>query len=69
MVIIGFCIFIFSIFQVTIIYDALSLERFKKIIPFYNTTELERFLVDISKHRSIRVAIFVICAIFVLRGF
>ncbi|KAI1725281.1 PCI domain-containing protein [Ditylenchus destructor] len=43
--------------QVTIIYDSLSLDRFKKIIPFYQEIELERFLVDISKHRYIKAQI------------
>uniref|UniRef100_A0A915D3Y5 PCI domain-containing protein n=1 Tax=Ditylenchus dipsaci TaxID=166011 RepID=A0A915D3Y5_9BILA len=43
--------------QLTIVYDSLSLKRFSKIIPFYTPIELERFLVDISKHRFIKAQI------------
>lgn len=40
--------------QLSIIYGSLSLERFKKIIPFFNRVELEHFLVEGAKHHSIK---------------
>uniref|UniRef100_A0A914ZX12 Eukaryotic translation initiation factor 3 subunit A n=2 Tax=Ascarididae TaxID=6250 RepID=A0A914ZX12_PARUN len=43
--------------QVSLIYDTLSMERVRKVIPFYNEIELERFLVDISKHRYVKAQI------------
>lgn len=45
--------------QITAIYETLTLERFNKIIPFYTPAELERFLVDVSKHKSVKVFIFI----------
>lgn len=42
--------------QISVIYDTLSIERVQKVIPFYNGIELERFLVDISKHRYVKVS-------------
>jgi hypothetical protein len=41
----------------TVIYDSLSLERFGSIIPFYTREELEHFLVQTSKHRSVKAKI------------
>lgn len=41
--------------QISLIYDTLSMERVRKVIPFYNEIELERFLVDIAKHRYVKV--------------
>ncbi|KAM3724649.1 Eukaryotic translation initiation factor 3 subunit [Dirofilaria immitis] len=43
--------------QISVIYDTLSIERIQKIIPFYNGDELERFLVDIAKHRYVKARI------------
>jgi hypothetical protein len=43
--------------QVTLIYDSLSLDRLRRIIPFYNQIELERFLVEISKYRFVKAQI------------
>ncbi|KAI6222798.1 Eukaryotic translation initiation factor 3 subunit A [Aphelenchoides besseyi] len=43
--------------QLTVIYDSLSLDRFEKIIPFYTRQELEHFLVQTSKHRSVKACI------------
>lgn len=42
--------------QISVIYDTLSIERIQKVIPFYNGDELERFLVDIAKHRYVKVS-------------
>lgn len=41
--------------QISTIYDALSLERIQKVIPFYSGVELERFLVNIAKQRCVKV--------------
>ncbi|KAI6232584.1 Eukaryotic translation initiation factor 3 subunit A [Aphelenchoides fujianensis] len=43
--------------QLTVIYDSLSLDRFERVIPFYNRHELEHFLVQTSKHRSVKASI------------
>ncbi|VDO08082.1 unnamed protein product, partial [Brugia timori] len=43
--------------QISVIYDTLSIERIQKVIPFYNGDELERFLVDIAKHRYVKARI------------
>lgn len=37
------------------IYDSISWARVRKIIPFYNEMELERLVVDVSKHRFVKV--------------
>lgn len=47
--------------QISVIYDTLSIERIQKVIPFYNGDELERFLVDIAKHRYVKVTSFGLC--------
>lgn len=41
----------------TVIYDSLSLDRFERIIPFYSRAELEHFLVQTSKLRSVKAKI------------
>ncbi|MFH4979304.1 hypothetical protein AB6A40_006013 [Gnathostoma spinigerum] len=43
--------------QVSLIYDTLSMERVRKMIPFYSEMELECFLVDIAKHRYVKAQI------------
>lgn len=43
--------------QLTVIYDSLSLDRFSQIIPFFSRAELEHFLVQTSKHRSVKAKI------------
>lgn len=43
--------------QLTVIYDSLSLDRFEKIIPFFTRAQLEHFLVQTSKHRSVKAKI------------
>ncbi|EFO16467.2 eukaryotic translation initiation factor 3 subunit 10 [Loa loa] len=43
--------------QISVIYDTLSIERIQKVIPFYSGDELERFLVDIAKHRYVKARI------------
>ena len=35
----------------------MSLDRLRRIIPFYNQIELERFLVEISKYRFVKAQI------------
>ncbi|KAK0414868.1 hypothetical protein QR680_011649 [Steinernema hermaphroditum] len=46
-----------SLKQLSAIYDCLSLQRIRKIIPFFTPMELERFLVDIAKHRFVKAHI------------
>lgn len=41
--------------QLAAMYECLSIDRVCRVIPFFNKTELERFLVDISKHRYVKV--------------
>uniref|UniRef100_A0A915Q053 Eukaryotic translation initiation factor 3 subunit A n=1 Tax=Setaria digitata TaxID=48799 RepID=A0A915Q053_9BILA len=43
--------------QISVIYDTLSIKRIQKVIPFYSGDELERFLVDIAKHRYVKARI------------
>ncbi|VDK46888.1 unnamed protein product [Anisakis simplex] len=43
--------------QLSLIYDTLSMERLLKVLPFYSDIELERFLVDIAKHRYVKAQI------------
>ncbi|KAH7710345.1 eukaryotic translation initiation factor 3 subunit 10 [Aphelenchoides avenae] len=43
--------------QVTVIYDTLSIERLQKVIPFYSHSELERFVVDVSKRGFVKAQI------------
>ncbi|TKR78190.1 hypothetical protein L596_019040 [Steinernema carpocapsae] len=43
--------------QLSVIYDTLSIERIRKIIPFFTPVELERFFVDIAKHRFVKAHI------------
>lgn len=43
--------------QLSVIYGSLSLERFKKIIPFFSRVELEHFLVEGAKHQSIKASV------------
>ncbi|VDP10048.1 unnamed protein product [Heligmosomoides polygyrus] len=43
--------------QVPVIYDSISWARVRKIIPFYNEMELERLVVDVSKHRFVKAQI------------
>ncbi|CAD5212338.1 unnamed protein product [Bursaphelenchus xylophilus] len=43
--------------QLSIIYGSLSLSRFQKIIPFFSRVELEHFLVESAKHRSIKASV------------
>ncbi|KAK6056978.1 hypothetical protein COOONC_05506 [Cooperia oncophora] len=43
--------------QISVIYDSISWTRIKKIIPFYNEMELERLVVDVSKHRFVKAQI------------
>lgn len=44
-----------AIKQLALIYETVSLDRITKVIPFYDGVELERFLVDIFKHRYVKV--------------
>lgn len=44
--------------QISVIYEVISWDRLLKIIPFYQELELERFIVDIAKHRFVKVIIF-----------
>uniref|UniRef100_A0A0N5ANF3 Eukaryotic translation initiation factor 3 subunit A n=1 Tax=Syphacia muris TaxID=451379 RepID=A0A0N5ANF3_9BILA len=46
-----------AIKQLSLIYETVSLDRIKKVVPFYNGVELERFLVDIFKHRYVKAQI------------
>lgn len=41
----------------TIMYDSLSIDRLRRVIPFYNDIELERFLVETSKVRFVKAQI------------
>ncbi|KAL6726627.1 hypothetical protein Aduo_008580 [Ancylostoma duodenale] len=43
--------------QISVIYDSISWNRVQKIIPFYNEMELERLVVDVSKHRFVKAQI------------
>uniref|UniRef100_A0A0K0DE96 Eukaryotic translation initiation factor 3 subunit A n=1 Tax=Angiostrongylus cantonensis TaxID=6313 RepID=A0A0K0DE96_ANGCA len=43
--------------QISVIYDSISWNRIQKIIPFYNEMELERLIVDVSKHRFVKAQI------------
>ncbi|KAJ1347245.1 Eukaryotic translation initiation factor 3 subunit A [Parelaphostrongylus tenuis] len=43
--------------QISVIYDSISWDRIRKIIPFYNEMELERLIVDVSKHRFVKAQI------------
>ncbi|VDM97595.1 unnamed protein product [Thelazia callipaeda] len=43
--------------HISLIYDTLSIKRIQKVIPFFNGIELERFLVDIAKHRYVKARI------------
>ncbi|CAI4227480.1 unnamed protein product [Auanema sp. JU1783] len=43
--------------QIAVIYDSISWARIQKIVPFYNELELERLVVDVSKHRYVRAQI------------
>ncbi|KAK6031362.1 hypothetical protein OSTOST_02485 [Ostertagia ostertagi] len=43
--------------QISVIYDSISWARIRKIIPFYNEMELERLVVDVSKHRFVKAQI------------
>uniref|UniRef100_A0A7I5E9A5 Eukaryotic translation initiation factor 3 subunit A n=5 Tax=Trichostrongylidae TaxID=6315 RepID=A0A7I5E9A5_HAECO len=43
--------------QISVIYDSISWSRIRKIIPFYNEMELERLVVDVSKHRFVKAQI------------
>lgn len=43
--------------QISVIYDSISWTRVQKIIPFYSEMELERLVVDVSKHRFVRAQI------------
>lgn len=47
--------YILLLFQISVIYDSISWNRVQKIIPFYNEMELERLVVDVSKHRFVKV--------------
>ena len=38
------------------IYDVISWDRIKKVIPFFDDVQLEQFLVDSSKHRFVKVS-------------
>ncbi|EGT56636.1 hypothetical protein CAEBREN_02089 [Caenorhabditis brenneri] len=40
--------------QVSVIYEAISWERIRKIIPFYSDLALERLVVEASKHRIVK---------------
>jgi hypothetical protein len=41
------------IFQISSIYESITLERLAEIILFYNRMQLEQFLVDICKQHSV----------------
>ncbi|CAD5207713.1 unnamed protein product [Bursaphelenchus okinawaensis] len=43
--------------QLSVIYGSLSLSRFQRIIPFFSRVELEHFLVEGAKHRSIKASV------------
>ncbi|GMR42102.1 hypothetical protein PMAYCL1PPCAC_12297 [Pristionchus mayeri] len=43
--------------QISVIYEVISWERLLKIIPFYGELEMERFIVDVSKHRFVKAQI------------
>ncbi|KAK6742169.1 hypothetical protein RB195_009811 [Necator americanus] len=43
--------------QISVIYDSISWNRVQKIIPFYSEMELERLVVDVSKHRFVKAQI------------
>ncbi|EFP04231.1 CRE-EGL-45 protein [Caenorhabditis remanei] len=43
--------------QVSVIYEAISWERIRKIIPFYSDLALERVVVEASKHRIVKAQI------------
>ncbi|PAV65190.1 hypothetical protein WR25_14519 isoform A [Diploscapter pachys] len=43
--------------QISVMYDAISWSRVRKIIPYYNDIELERLVVDVAKHRYVRAQI------------
>ncbi|GMT19012.1 hypothetical protein PFISCL1PPCAC_10309, partial [Pristionchus fissidentatus] len=43
--------------QISVIYEVISWERLLKIIPFYEELEMERFIVDVSKHRFVKAQI------------
>uniref|UniRef100_A0A1I7XT73 PCI domain-containing protein n=1 Tax=Heterorhabditis bacteriophora TaxID=37862 RepID=A0A1I7XT73_HETBA len=47
----------FTIYKISVIYDSISWNRIQKIIPFYNDMELERLVVDVSKHRFVKAQI------------
>uniref|UniRef100_A0A0N4ZNG0 Eukaryotic translation initiation factor 3 subunit A n=1 Tax=Parastrongyloides trichosuri TaxID=131310 RepID=A0A0N4ZNG0_PARTI len=43
--------------QISLMYDCINIEKLKRLIPFYNQFELERFIVDICKQRFVRARI------------
>ncbi|CAB3403650.1 unnamed protein product [Caenorhabditis bovis] len=45
---------IMTLKQVSVIYDSISWERIRKVIPFYSDLELERIVVEASKHRVVK---------------
>ncbi|CAI2348647.1 unnamed protein product [Caenorhabditis sp. 36 PRJEB53466] len=40
--------------QISVIYDSISWERIRKVIPFYSDLALERLVVEASKHRIVK---------------
>ena len=44
-----------AIKQLSLIYECVSLDRVGRVIPFYTGVQLEHFLVDIFKHRYVKV--------------
>lgn len=40
--------------QISVIYDSISWDRIRKVIPFYSDLELERIVVEASKHRIVK---------------
>uniref|UniRef100_A0A0K0G0D7 Eukaryotic translation initiation factor 3 subunit A n=1 Tax=Strongyloides venezuelensis TaxID=75913 RepID=A0A0K0G0D7_STRVS len=43
--------------QISLLYDCINIDKLKRLIPFYNQFELERFIVDICKQRFVRARI------------